>query len=216
MGEAAKTPRALEVVLASGSPRRRQLLEEAGVAFRVHAADADESLDPDLAANPPEAAKKLAERKAHAAVEELLADGFIGTMAVVASDTMVVLDGRIFGKPQDAEAARAMLRALSGRTHQVMTAVSVWMVHCGEGEDDVGLAYRTFLDTTAVTFRLLDDAAIDAYIATGDPFDKAGAYGIQSGGGAFVEAVDGSLDTVIGLPVGRLLAEFPFLRDGAF
>lgn len=214
MAGSADIPQTLEVVLASASPRRRQLLEEAGVAFRVHAADADESLEPDLAANPPEAAKKLAERKAHAAVEELLAGGFSGTMAVVASDTMVVLDGRIFGKPQDAAAARAMLQALSGRTHQVMTAVSVWMVHCGEG-DDVGLAYRTFLDTTAVTFRSLDDAAIDAYIATGDPFDKAGAYGIQSGGGAFVEGIDGSLDTVIGLPVERLLAEFPFLRDGA-
>lgn len=206
-------PIALDVVLASASPRRRSLLEEAGVSFRVHAVDADESLEPDLAANPSEAVKKLAERKAHAAVEELLNGGCSGTLAVIASDTMVVLDGRIFGKPADADEARAMLRALAGRTHQVMTAVSLWMVHGAEG-DDLALAYRTFTDTTAVTFRPLDDAEIDAYVATGDPFDKAGAYGIQSGGGAFVEAVDGETDTVIGLPVKRLLAEFPALRDG--
>ena len=109
MAGSADIPQTLEVVLASASPRRRQLLEEAGVAFRVHAADADESLEPDLAANPPEAAKKLAERKAHAAVEELLAGGFTGTMAVVASDTMVVLDGRIFGKMGHSERSGAGL-----------------------------------------------------------------------------------------------------------
>lgn len=209
-----ENPVTLDVVLASASPRRRALLEEAGVSFRVHAVDADESLEPDLAADPPEAAKKLAERKAHRAVEELLNGGYSGTMAVIASDTMVVLDGRIFGKPRDADEARAMLRDLSGRTHEVMTAVSLWMVHGPEGED-LALAYRTFLDATKVTFRPLDDVEIDAYIATGDPFDKAGAYGIQSGGGAFVAAIDGALDTVIGLPVQRLLEEFPELRDGA-
>lgn len=198
----------LDIVLASASPRRRQLLEEAGVRFRVHAVDADETLEPDLAAEPLEAVKKLAERKARAAVEELVTSDYDGTLVVIGSDTMVVLRGEIFGKPRDAAEAERMLRALSGCGHDVNTAVSVWIVHAPKGQD-ISLFYRTFVDTTYVYFKELDDMQIADYIASGDPFDKAGAYGIQSGAAPFIDHIEGSLDTVIGLPAQRLLKEFP-------
>ena len=200
----------LDIVLASASPRRRELLDKAGVEFRVHAVDADETLTPELEADAVEAVKKLAERKAATAVEELVTPDYDGMLAVIGSDTMVVLRGEIFGKPRDAAEAERMLCALSGCGHDVHTAVSVWLVNAPAGED-VGLVYRTFVDTTYVYFRDLADEEISAYIATGEPFDKAGAYGIQGGAGAFVDHIEGALDTVIGLPAERLLREFPEL-----
>ena len=200
----------LDIVLASASPRRRQLLADAGVQFRVHAVDADETLAPELASEPLEAVKKLAERKARAAVEALVTSDYVGTMAVLGSDTMVVFRGEIFGKPHDEADARRMLKALSGHGHDVHTAVSFWMVNAPD-TGDVGLFYRTFVDTTYVYFRELADEEIDAYIASGDPFDKAGSYGIQTAAGAFVDHMEGNLDTVIGLPVTRLRQEFPDL-----
>ena len=202
----------LDIVLASASPRRRQLLEKAGVTFRVHAVDADETIDERLADQPQEAVKKLAERKAKAAVEELVTEEYDGTMAVIGSDTMVVFRGEIFGKPRDAADASRMLHALSGHGHDVHTAVSVWFVHAPAGQD-VGLYYRPFVETTYVYFKDLTDEQIDEYIASGDPFDKAGAYGIQSGAGVFVDRIEGDLDTVIGFPVERLSREFPDLFE---
>ena len=202
----------LDIVLASASPRRRQLLEKAGATFRVHAVDADETIDERLADQPQEAVKKLAERKAKAAVEELVTEEYDGTMAVIGSDTMVVFRGEIFGKPRDAADASRMLHALSGHGHDVHTAVSVWFVHAPAGQD-VGLYYRTFVETTYVYFKDLTDEQIDEYIASGDPFDKAGAYGIQSGAGVFVDHIEGDLDTVIGFPVERLSREFPDLFE---
>ena len=202
----------LDIVLASASPRRRELLEAAGVSFRVHAVDVDESLEPRLADDPVEAVKKLAERKARAAVEQLVTPEYAGMLAVIGSDTMVVLRGQIFGKPRDKAEAQRMLRSLSGCGHDVHTAVSIWFVNAAAGED-VGLYYRTFVDTTYVYFKELTDEDIANYIATGDPFDKAGAYGIQSGAAPFIDHIEGSLDTVIGLPAERLLREFPDLRS---
>ena len=201
-----------DIVLASASPRRRELLGQAGARFRMHAVDVDESLDERYASDPVEAVKRLAERKAAAAVEELVTPDYDGTLVVLGSDTMVVLRGEIFGKPCDAADAERMLRALSGCGHDVHTAVSVWMVHAPAGQD-LSLAYRTFVDTTYVYFRDLADDEIASYIATGEPFDKAGAYGIQGGAGVFVDHIEGSLDTVIGLPVERLRREFPELFD---
>lgn len=195
----------LDIVLASGSPRRRELLSQAGVAFRTLAVDVDESLEPDQQADPEAACKMLAERKARAAVEALLTPDYVGTLAVIGADTMVVCQGRIFGKPADAAEARAMLRELSGRTHQVITAVSLWAVHA-PAQGDIDLGFRTFADTTQVRFGELTDQQIDRYVATGDPLDKAGAYGIQSPECDLVEAVEGRLDTVIGLPVEPLMA----------
>lgn len=209
MGE---QPMQVQVILASNSPRRSDLLREAGVRFTVRTPTVvvDEHLEPDQLAMPAEAAKKLAERKAGAVVQELLAEAPVGTFAIIGADTMVVKDGEIFGKPRNLDDAKRMLRALSGATHQVVTAVSVWLLAAPDAED-ISLGYRTFADASAVTFRELTDDEIAAYLRQGESFDKAGAYAIQGEGRALVERYEGSLSTIIGLPVERLLAEFPDL-----
>lgn len=205
----------LRVILASGSPRREQLLREAGVTFTVRTPESpvDEELEPDLLADPPEAAKKLAERKAGAVVQEVLAENPVGMFAIIGADTMVVEGGEIFGKPRSLSDGKRMLRRLSGTTHQVVTAVSVWLVAAPDPEK-ISLGFRTFADTTQVTFRSLTDEEIADYLRKGESFDKAGAYAIQGEGAALVERIDGSLDTVIGLPAQRLLREFPDLAAG--
>ena len=209
--EAATAP-TFEVILASSSPRRRELLDAAGVKFTVRtpATPVDESLEPDLAADPEEAAKKLAERKAGAVIQEVLAENYTGMLIVIGADTMVVLDGKIFGKPRSASDGKHMRRQLSGRTHEVITAVSVWMVAAPNAED-VSLGFRTFADISHVTFRDLTDEEITDYLRKGESFDKAGAYAIQGEGAALVDHYDGSLDTIIGLPATRLIKEFPDL-----
>ena len=201
-----------EVILASNSPRRRELLDAAGVKFTVRTpvTPVDESLEPDLAADPEEAAKKLAERKAGAVIQEVLSENYTGMLIVIGADTMVVLDGKIFGKPRSASDGKHMLRQLSGRTHEVITAVSVWMVAAPNAED-VSLGFRTFADISRVTFRDLIDEEITDYLRKGESFDKAGAYAIQGEGAALVDHYDGSLDTIIGLPATRLIKEFPDL-----
>ena len=196
-----QNPLALEVILASASPRRRDLLAATGMAFTVRppANPVDEALDPDQLAMPEEAAKKLAERKAGAVVQELLAENPVGMFMVLGSDTMVVKDGEIFGKPRNLDDAKRMLRALSGSAHDVLTAVSCWMIAAPDPEK------------LSVGFRELADDEIADYLRKGESFDKAGAYAIQGEGAALVEGYDGALDTIIGLPVGRLLREFPEL-----
>ena len=184
--EVAAAP-SFEVILASSSPRRRELLDAAE-----------------------EAAKKLAERKAGAVIQEVLAENYTGMLIVIGADTMVVLDGKIFGKPRSASDGKHMLRQLSGRTHEVITAVSVWMVAAPNAED-VSLGFRTFADISHVTFRDLTDEEITDYLRKGESFDKAGAYAIQGEGAALVDHYDGSLDTIIGLPATRLIKEFPDL-----
>ena len=203
-----------DVILASNSPRRRDLLREAGVNFTVRtpATPVDETLEPDLAANPEEAAKKLAERKAGAVIQEVLADDYTGMLIVIGADTMVVLDGKIFGKPRSLSDAKHMLRQLSGRTHEVITAVSVWMIAAPAAED-ISLGFRTFADISRVTFRELTDEEIADYLACGESFDKAGAYAIQGEGAALVDHYDGAWDTIVGLPAARLIQEFPDLLN---
>lgn len=197
-----------EIVLASASPRRRDILEQAGIPFTVCASDVDESLEPDDLAQPVEAAKKLAQRKAGAAVQEVLGVDYVGSLIVIGADTVVDCRGEIFGKPKDAEDAKRMLRRLSGRTHQVHTAVSVWMIHAPNAED-VSLGYRTFSDTTHVRFKELAERDIEDYLAQGESFDKAGAYAIQGRGAALVEGIEGYRSTVVGFPIERVLDEFP-------
>lgn len=201
---------ALHIVLASKSPRRKELLEQAGVRFTVHASEVDETLSEELAGKPFEAVSVLAERKAGAVVQELLAQKPEGIWVIIGSDTMVVLDGEVFGKPRSLSQAKHMLRALSGATHEVMTGVSVWLVSGGE-DGKVSVGKKTFTDVSKVTFHVLTDEQIDEYLKMGESFDKAGAYAVQGHAGSFVASIDGAVDTVIGLPVGRLLAEFPDL-----
>ena len=171
------------LILASGSPRRRELLAKMGYTFETCSPDVDEH----GAGHARDIVYALAERKARAAAERY-ADGVI-----VASDTLVSLDGAPLGKPEDAADAKRMLRALSGREHEVFTGVCVLDAATGRSE--------TRSVRTGVTFRALTDGEIDAYIATGEPMDKAGAYAIQGGAGAFVSRLDGELENVIGFPV---------------
>lgn len=208
----------INVILASKSPRRKQLLEEAGVHFAVFtgSTEVDETLDPDLLADPEEAVKKLAERKAGAVVQEVLAQNPVGLGIVIGADTMVVLDGEMLGKPYSADHAREMLRKLSGRTHQVITGVSVWMMLLNEteengGDGNVSIGFRTFTETSEVTFKELSDEDINAYVATGETIDKAGAYGIQGKGAALVDHYEGDYNNIVGLPVDKLIENFPDL-----
>lgn len=208
----------INVILASKSPRRKQLLEEAGVHFVVYTGttEVDESLEPDVMADPSEAVKKLAERKAGAVVQDILAQSPVGLGIVIGADTTVVLDGEMLGKPYSADHAREMLSRLSGRTHEVITGVSVWFVMLNEkeengGDGNVSVGFRSFSESSLVTFKTLSKQNIDDYVATGETIDKAGAYGIQGKGGELVEKLEGDFDNVVGLPVGTLLKNFPDL-----
>lgn len=179
------------MILASQSPRRRQLLEEAGYTFRCIPSDFDERGVKDD--NPERLVVALARGKA-GAVAGQAAPGEV----VIGSDTVVVLNGAVLGKPADEQDAAAMLRALSGRTHRVLTAVSIWR----DGQDA-----RTFADGVNVTFWDLSDEEVDAYVATGEPLDKAGAYGIQGLGRVLVKGIEGDYYTAVGLPIARVVRE---------
>jgi len=178
-----------EIFLASKSPRRRELISEMGMPFVFGSPDADESVP--KGTEPLTAALLVAERKAEAARTLPEAAGRI----IVSADTIVVVDGCIFGKPADEADARSMLSTLSGREHQVMTGVCVVMP---DGRKD------SFCECTDVRFFALSDAEIDAYTSTGEPMDKAGAYGIQGIGKLLVEGIKGDYYNVVGLPVSRL------------
>jgi len=175
------------VVLASASPRRRELLRLVGIDYEVRPADIDESYLPGEV--PREHAERLARGKAEAIA------ALAGSEAVtIGSDTIVVVDGDVLGKPRDRQHAAQMLRRLSGRSHIVMTGVAVsWRGTTLSGVEEVG-----------VTFRVLSDDEIERYIDTGEPMDKAGAYGIQGFGATIVERVDGDYFAVMGLALNRL------------
>ena len=175
----------LHLILASGSPRRMELLAGAGYVFDVLISDAEETAPEGV--EPAEVAKRNALAKAMALPEDK-------ESLIIGADTIVVLDGHIFGKPANEEEAAATLRQLSGRTHQVITGVALV-------NDN---AFFSFAETTQVTFKQLSAQTIAAYVATGDCMDKAGAYGIQSAGDVLVERIEGDYNNVVGLPVARL------------
>ena len=173
----------MPLILASGSPRRLALLQELGLDPVVRPADIDETPQPG------EAAAAYVERLAvekGAAVAQTTEPGDV----IVSADTIVVLDGTLLGKPADDADAAAMLRRLSGRTHEVMTGVAVRR----------GNTVDSFVETTVVHFAEMSSDEIAWYVATGEPADKAGAYGMQGRGGAFVASIEGSYDNVVGLP----------------
>lgn len=200
------------IILASQSPRRKEILEEAGVDFEIRkpSTPVDESLDADMLVMPEEYAKKLAEKKAGAVVQDLLAAPPVGLFAIIGADTIVTKDGEIFGKPRNLDDAKRMLRTLSGTTHEVITALTVWML-AAQSDEDISLAYRTFVDKSKVRFKPLTDEEIADYLRKGESFDKAGAYAIQGEGSNLVDEYEGNLDTIIGLPLKRLQQEFPDL-----
>lgn len=172
-----------EVILASKSPRRRELLGKITENFRVEVRDVDESLPCGI--HPREGVELLAIKKGETVAREH------SSAIVVSSDTLVELDGVALGKPLDENDAARMLRTLSGRTHNVHTGVAVHY----HGRVYSGVA------SSCVTFKTMDDGEIREYISTGEPMDKAGAYGIQGVGGKFVLRYDGDFDTVMGLSV---------------
>ncbi len=186
------------LVLASSSPRRRELLERLGLAFEI--AQPPEGLEPpwDGTVPPLDFAADLARRKASAV------SGEHPDAIVLGADTIVVLDGAVLGKPRDQHDARAMLFRLAGREHLVHTAVAI------DAPAGAGRATASGIETTTVRFRPLEVDEIAAYVATAEPLDKAGAYGIQGYGAALVQSVRGCFFNVMGLPVTRVLA----LLDG--
>ncbi|MBR0207449.1 MAG: septum formation inhibitor Maf [Oscillospiraceae bacterium] len=184
----------MRFILASASPRRRELMEMLGVpGLLVRPAQGEEKADPSL--SPPELVCALAAAKAREAAAEA-EDGDV----VVAADTIVVYGGRVYGKPRTADEAAEMLRTLSGNTHEVYSGVCVVR----------GGVELCRADRSAVSFRTLSESEIERYIATGEPMDKAGAYGAQGKGALFVERIDGDFFNVMGLPLcllGEMLKE---------
>ena len=183
----------MRIILASKSPRRREILSRIYSDFEIIVSDADETLPVGKA--PAACAEEVSLRKGEAVAREVGEDAL-----VISSDTMVEIDGCILGKPESAEDAHRMLAMLSGRVHNVHTGVAVHY----RGRVFSGV------DTTRVEFKSITSAEIDEYIATGEPMDKAGAYGIQGKGGALVLGYDGDYDTVVGLSLTlteRLIAE---------
>jgi septum formation protein len=176
------------VILASASPRRRDLLNMIGIVHEVLPAGIDETY---LAGeDPPKHAERLAREKC-AAIAAKHPDA-----VVIAADTIVVIDGDVLGKPADISEAARMLRRLAGRPHVVFTAIAVAR----------GARMESGVEEVGVTFRALDSATIERYVATREPMDKAGAYGIQGYGAAIVERIDGDYFAVMGLAIGRMLA----------
>ena len=175
------------LILASASPRRQELLRGLGLQFDIRTADIDESMDPSRGAAAEVA--RISREKALAVQKQSTEDAVI-----IAADTIVCVDDRILGKPHTEEEAAEMLHLLSGRVHQVRTGVTVL-----QGNHSV-----TEVETAEVHFRPLSDAEIAAYIATSEPMDKAGAYGIQGRAAIFVEGICGDYFNVMGLPLCRL------------
>lgn len=186
----------MQVVLASGSPRRRELLETLGYDVTVTPPAVDETPLPGESADA--LVRRLAAAKAHSITAPT--DGL-----VVAADTVVVFDGEIIGKPTDRDDALSILRRLNGTAHEVVSG------YCVLRAPDA----RTGSVTSTVTFRTCSEREIQSYVATGDCDDKAGAYGIQSLGGALVAAVNGSYSNVVGLPLTEVLASIRALSDGS-
>ena len=176
-----------KIILASKSPRRKELLSEMGITFDIYSKEIEEHLDPDV--EPARAVEKLAEEKAQAVFDECL------DAIVIGADTVVCVDQEILGKPKDREDARRMLEKLSGSTHQVIGGVALL-----SKEKRI-----VFSCVTTVHFYELSEEQILAYIDSNEPMDKAGAYGIQGLGKQFVEGIEGDYFNVVGLPVSRVL-----------
>jgi septum formation protein len=188
----------MKLILASASPRRAEILRNAGFPFDIFPADVDETILRDERAE--DYVRRLAEEKARVAMERLTPHTI--PAIVIGADTTVVAGGQILGKPADKEDARRMLRLLSGQTHEVLTGLSVTRSADSRSASHV--------ETTRVIFASLSESEIENYLASGEPFDKAGAYGIQGIGGRYVTRIEGCYFNVMGLPLSRL---WSMLRD---
>jgi septum formation protein len=220
-----------QIILASASPRRRELLESIGLEFEILSPEVDERVPRHI--EPEEAAKLLAQRKAETAADMLIQKCLQNTSTqefgrqainrfLIAADTIVVLDGVIYGKPLDDADAIHTLARLSRRTHKVITGVCVLKLKINATGTRVIGATPTlagssvskralFAESTDVTFWALSASQIETYVATGEPLDKAGSYGIQERGALLVKEIRGDYFNVVGLPISRLLQEVPEL-----
>lgn len=187
------------IILASGSPRRREILEKMGYAFRIITSDTDEHTDKD---KPYDIVMELSRRKALAVCGKADEDAVI-----IGADTIVYYDGEVLLKPVDREDAYNTLRKLSGQVHQVYTGVTIV-----DYKDKKQRSVTSFFEKTDVEFYPLTDEEIESYIATGDPMDKAGAYGIQGIFGKHIKGICGDYTNVVGLPAGRLYMELKKLH----
>lgn len=178
-----------KIILASASPRRKELLSQIGVTFEIIKAEKEEHITSSI---PTEVVKELSMQKAKEVAAKC--DGSI----IIGADTIVAMEGQILGKPKDRADAMRMLRLLQGKKHQVITGVTVLL-----GSTKT----RSFAEVTDVSLYPMTDAQIERYIATGEPMDKAGAYGIQGRFAAYVRGIEGDYNNVVGLPIGRLYQE---------
>jgi len=181
----------MKLILASSSPRRAQILHDAGISFSVLSSAVDETVYP--GETPQQLVQRLADAKA-----ELVAARAVGPAILIAADTVVALDGQILGKPRSTDEARRMLELFSGRAHSVITGVS--LIRLPEMER------RQFIETTLVNFAPLTPGDISRYLATEEPYDKAGAYAIQGHAGRYIPRIEGCYFNVVGLPLARLVA----------
>ena len=182
----------MKYILASKSPRRREILEMLGVEFEVITSDADESSD---ITDPYKLVEELSLRKGMAVKEELLAKGYdLCDTVIISSDTIVAIDGEILGKPRDEEDAKRMLRLYSGREHEVVSGI------CLIGASRQGVTH----EVTKVTFDEMDEETICNYVRAAKPYDKAGAYAIQGLASAYISGIVGDYFNVVGLPVHRM------------
>lgn len=179
----------MKLILASASPRRAEILHNAGFSFIVMSSAVDETPFPDE--SPSNHVQRLADAKA-----ELVAARAVGPAIVIAADTVVTLEGRIFGKPRSADDARHMLEKLSGRTHAVLTGVT--LIRLPDAER------RSFVESTQVHFTQLSAEEISRYLSTEEPHDKAGAYAIQGRAGRYIPRIEGDYFNVVGLPLARV------------
>ena len=182
----------MKFILASKSPRRREILEMLGIDFEVITSDADESSD---ITDPRQLVEELSLRKGLAVRDALIAAGRdLSDTVIISSDTVVAIDGEILGKPHDEEDARRMLRLYSGRSHEVVSGI------CLIGAERQGVSH----EVTTVTFDEMDEEAVCSYVRVAQPYDKAGAYAIQGLASAYITGIDGDYFNVVGLPVHRM------------
>lgn len=249
----------MRIILASASPRRRELLQQIGLEYEVLVSDAQEIVS---SSEPEKVVEELARQKAENVYHRYFESGIVaqeqgivqdyskantqapsqdnvqdnapedGALLIISADTIVACDGRILGKPKDTDDAKAMLRLLQGRSHEVYTGVS--FLYCGvmnqsnrlQGLKEVDetasgqmipVGIHSFHEATKVHFYPMTEEEIEAYVATGDPLDKAGAYGIQGLCARYISGIEGDYNNVVGLPVGRLYQEMKdFLRGEAY
>jgi len=195
-----------KLVLASTSPRRKDLLTALGLTFQVQPSTIDEIMDPALA--PEELVLNLAQQKTADVFKSLSEKSRDERLLVLGADTIVVLDGNFLGKPTDRAEAIDMLKRLSGRAHEVYTGV--WLI---VREDDGRVVESHSCERSKVFFRSLDERELEAYVDTGEPMDKAGAYALQGIGAALIEKIEGSHTNIVGLPIPNVVS---LLRDSGY